>query len=190
MAEDLKPIDEKEFFDLLKDYKSEDFKRARRGLTITSFIVIIFFSFESPIENLKVFGIGLGNANNPTPLLILGIILIAYWSGLFCLYWKSDHELQKEKQNILNRQVYLYEEEYDQLDEQIETRKAEKQRIGEAQRRQTILKGLLDLHYEQKKRTKTAQQIGKVARFFEIGVPIILGIIAISMICILLAFPC
>jgi hypothetical protein len=189
MAEEFKEIDEKQFFDLLKDYKSDDFKRARRGLTITSFIVILIFVLELPIENLKFFGVGLKGDHGATPIYWIGLLLITYWASLFGLYWKSDYELQKEKQKILSNQLSFLEVELSATIKFIEDRKAKNHTGGALPERKKNIETIIDAHDKQKKRTESAQRVGTISRYAEISIPIGMGILAFSMLGILLFLP-
>jgi hypothetical protein len=189
MAEEFKEIDEEKFFDLIKDYKSDDFKRSRRGLTLTSFIVILIFSLDLPIEKIKFFSVGLDNKYGATPIFWIGLMLILYWGTLFALYLKSDHEMQKEKYSLFIRQVYIYEEEFEKANELAEQDKIKNRINTQNDLKKRKLKALLDKHTEQKDRTETAKQLGAISKYVEIGIPLGMGILAIGMLCILLFLP-
>ena len=168
-------IDEKDFFELLKDYKSQEFKRARRGLITTSFIVILIFLTNPQIEKLILFDVTLQNPH----LYWLGIILIIYWGITFILYLKTDKELQKEKETLLSKQIIHLEDlqnkiiEYNGYD-------TDKYRILQKNYPATLknIKRMLNKYDEVDKRTESAQNLKKITKHFEITLPIIMGTLA------------
>lgn len=96
--------DEKQFLDLLQDYKSEDTKKARRNLSTVGFIVIAAWLLGVRLADVRIFGADLSHTSELF-VFILGLVLVAYWSGMFYLSWTHDSEIQKERSIQLNKAV-------------------------------------------------------------------------------------
>ncbi len=89
-------IDEKEFLFLLQDYRSEDFKKARRNLIFASYIILIISILNKSLTEVRIFGLDLAETNHPKILLWLALALIGYWAGMVLIFLKRDGKAHSE----------------------------------------------------------------------------------------------
>lgn len=87
---------QKDFLDLLQKYKSDDTKKARRNLSFISFIILSSKILNVRLADIKFFGLDLSKSSEIL-LLGLGLLLLAYWTVVFCVAYWRDKEIQKER---------------------------------------------------------------------------------------------
>jgi hypothetical protein len=101
--------DEKQFLDLLQVYKSEDTKKARRNLSTLGFVVIAAWLLGVRLTDVKVFGANLSHTSESF-VVVLGLVLVVYWSAMFYLSLSYDSEIQKERSIQLNNAISAFTE--------------------------------------------------------------------------------
>ena len=94
-----------------------------------------------------------------------------------------------QKQKILSNQLSFLEVELSATIKFIEDRKAKNHTGGALPERKKNIETIIDAHDKQKKRTESAQRVGTISRYAEISIPIGMGILAFSMLGILLFLP-
>ena len=93
--------EEKEYLDLLKKYKSDEATKARRNLCVVAFVVIAAWLLNVKISNVKVLRIDLSMSSEMW-VLIIALVLLAYWAVMFYVHYRSDEEIQKEQTVLLD----------------------------------------------------------------------------------------
>jgi hypothetical protein len=94
----------KEFIDLLLEYRSDESKKARRNVTVISFVILTAWYLNLHLSNMTLLGMNISKASE-VPVLVVAFVLLVYWSSVFLLAWIQDSEIQKERSLILNEQV-------------------------------------------------------------------------------------
>ena len=162
--------EEKEFLDLLQEYKSEDTKKARRNLSTIAFIVIACWILGIRILDIKAFGIDLSHSAELYVLLI-GLVLLGYWLVMFVLLWRHDHEIQNERALLLQAKVSSLLARKLAAEETIERNK----KNGFVPDDYVEIKAQVEAYERQKARTETASKLGRIIRGLELFVPISLA---------------
>jgi len=168
--------DEKVFLELLQEYKSDDVRKARRNLSVVSFVVISVWVLGIKLTELKVFGIDLTKSSELN-VLLLGLVLTGYWVAMFSLAWRHDREIQKERSVQLIATV-------SQLNERmamIEKIKEKNERSGYVPSDYAEVKSALEAYERQKDRTTGATRLARVMGDMELYIPIALALLCASV---------
>ncbi|MFA4969815.1 MAG: hypothetical protein WC540_09295 [Sulfuritalea sp.] len=169
--------DEKQFLDLLQEYKSDDVRKARRNLSVISFVVISVWVLGIKLTELKVFGVDLTKSSELN-VLLLGLALTGYWLVMFSLAWRHDREIQKERSVQITAVVT-------HLNERLETiekiKDENKGRSGYVPDDYAEVKTALEIYERQKLRTATATTLGRVMGDMELYIPFALALLCASI---------
>lgn len=165
--------DEKPFLDLLQEYKSDDVRKARRNLSVISFVVISVWLLGIKLTELKVFGVDLTKSSELN-VLLLGLALTCYWFTMFSLAWRHDKEIQKERSVLLTATV-------SQLQDRLAAIEAIKKRnesgSGYVPDDYAEVKSALEVYERQKARTETATKLGRIMNNMELYIPLALALL-------------
>ncbi|MBI5750954.1 MAG: hypothetical protein HZA59_02250 [Hydrogenophilales bacterium] len=161
--------DEKQFLDLLQEYKSDETKKARRNLSTICFIIISAWILKIRFTEMRVFGVDISSSAE-LHVLLLALVLMAYWLIMFLLSWNHDKEIQKERSLHLIEQVKHFTERFRVIEE-----KRAKSNSDSKSHDYNEVKAAVDAYRAQEARTKRAAQYGNVVNKLELLVPIILS---------------
>lgn len=89
---------ERDFLELLKPYASEEQKKSRRNIDVSSFVVLSIYFLGKSLTEIQVLGFNLHGSNHFL-VLILASVLIAYWLIMYLVYFRRDSEIQKSKKH-------------------------------------------------------------------------------------------
>ncbi len=167
--------DEKQFLDLLQHYKAEDTKKARRNLSTLGFVVIAAWLLQIRLADLKVFGADLSHTSE-LYVLILCLVLIAYWFVMFFLSYTHDLEIQKERAVQLNKTVSA-------LRSKLETFEGPTGTSGVRPPEYALVKSAVDAYERQEARTAKAARYGGIIKAIELFIP---GVLTLSSVVILI----
>ncbi len=169
--------DQKQFLDLLLEYRSEESRKARRNVSLIAFVILAAALLEIRLTDINVLGLNL-HKSSPLLVLLLTYVLLVYWTAMFSLAWLQDQEIQKERALLLDQHVAS-----------LINRLAEMEKYG-ALNRQIVhpdfedVKGSVHAYRSQQERTKKATILGQTIHRLELVVP--LGLAAMSS--VVLAF--
>jgi hypothetical protein len=166
--------DEKIFLDLLHEHKSDDTKKARRNLSVISFVVTAVWILGIRLTDLKVLGVDL-TTSHELNVRLLALVLIGYWGVMFSLAWRHDSEIQKERSIALTTMVRSLEERMASI---LETKKAN---VHYQPSDYGDVKSALDTYMRQQERTISANRLGRIIRGLELYVPIGLALFAATI---------
>jgi len=163
--------DQKQFLDLLLEYKSDETRKARRNVSVVAFIVIAAALLNIRLTEVSVLGINL-SGTSPLPVLILATALLAYWTVMFLLTMSQDSEIQKERSLILEAHVKPILGRLESLEKQkVELGKNIYPDYSE-------VKAAAEAYRLQQQRTARAAKLGRVIRWLDAAVPFTLTIAA------------
>lgn len=166
------PYDENQFFDLLQIYKSEDTKKARRNLSTLGFVVIAAWLLGIKLTDVKIFGADLSHTSESW-VLILGFVLVVYWSAMFYFSWSYDSEMQKERSIQLERAVSARKSRLIYLEEQS---KSNPNMASHYAQEISEHKKALETYERQKTRTTKAVKYSGIIKAAELYIPIVLAL--------------
>jgi hypothetical protein len=163
--------DEKQFLALLEVHKSDETKKARRNASTIAFVVLAAWLLHIRLADVKVLGVDISKTSEIWVLLI-ALVLLGYWTGMFVLAWMHDKEIQKE------RTVFL--------DKELETIRARVKYGAESQGKvrgyvpmdYAEMSAALEVYEKQKARTMRAAFYGTSIKKLEIVVPLTLSVAA------------
>jgi hypothetical protein len=168
----------KQFLDLLIEYRSDEARRARRNVGVTTFAIILGCLLNLHLANMNLFGMNVSSASERT-VLVIAFILLIYWSIMFLFTSFQDSKIQEERLRILKdeapqllerlkmiekikndheQQWYIYERDYPDYNE---------------------VKTSVEAYQLQQNRTKQASTAVKWMRRIEFCVPLVLTILAV-----------
>ena len=169
--------EEKDFLDLLQEYKSEDTKKARRNLSAIAFVIIAIHLLGIRISDIKVFGVDVSKSSNFT-VSVIALALLLYWLLMFILSWNQDREIQRERTIILGAQIKQFTGRFEQLEQ-------ERQDFPATPRGQrsnwyqpldySEVKAATQVYQAQQARTKRAALYGKILSKLELYIPLVLA---------------
>lgn len=172
---------EKEYLELLKPFASEEQKKSRRNVLVSSFTVICIYLLGKSLTELNVFGLHLGGSNDHA-VLVLAVLLITYWLTTYLAYSKRDDEIQKEQQHLLLTHVKKLEERIVALNKSIEDNKSNEGLRNHYQQELNNEKNNLSVYEKQTTRTATAHSFSFALKKVEYWLPVITSIVAIFFI--------
>jgi hypothetical protein len=161
--------DDKQFLDLLQEYKSDETRKARRNVSVIAFVVISAALVNIQLTEVSVLGVNL-RGTSPLSVLILATVLLVYWTTMFLLAWSQDNEIQKERSLSLDAYVKPILEQFELYEKQ----KAELENRFDYKE----LKATVEAYRRQQQRTARATKLGRVIRAFEVVVPLALASVA------------
>lgn len=177
MAE-LPPTYEKDYLDLLYDYHSDETKKTRRNLIVTSFLVIAVRFIGIPLSDIKLFGVDLTHGDIRAISLIF-ILLLAYWFVMFIVYSLYDHRLQSERRELLSKHVRSLYGELDMNKKILEDKNTGPYKRQAAVDRNAVLEHQIGIYMLQQERTKGVNGLGALIMFVEVFLPI--GLVAAAI---------
>lgn len=172
---------EKDYLDLLKPFVSEEQKKSRRNVLVTSFTVISIYLLGKSLAELNVFGLHLGDSNDYA-ILVLAALLITYWLAMYLAYLKRDDEIQKEQQHLLLNHVERIKERIVVLNKNIEENKSNDGLRNHYQRELDNEKSNSSIYEKQIARTANAGKFNFALKKVEYWSPVITGITALLII--------
>jgi len=161
--------DEKQFLDLLQEYKSDETRKARRNLSTISFVIVAAWLLGIRLVDIRVLGLDISQTAELPVLLLAGALLI-YWTVMFLLTWKHDKEIQRERAMLLSAQVKRFTERLRVIEQ-----KRVKSGVEWTPTDYPDVKAALDAYKAQQERTGKAAQFGAVIKQLELYVPLLLG---------------
>jgi hypothetical protein len=168
--------DEKQFLDLLQVYKSEDTKKARRNLSTLGFVVIAAWLLGVRLTDVKVFGADLSHTSESF-VLVLGLVLVVYWSAMFYLSLSYDSEIQKERSIQLNNAISAFTERLANHQKYIEEEKKNNPTNSVyVPPDYSAVKSAVEAYERQKTRTAKAAKYGGIIKAAELYVPVVLAL--------------
>lgn len=173
---------EKDYLELLKPYISEEQKKARRNVLVSSFTVIAIYQLGKSLTELNVFGLHLGDSNDYA-VLILATLLITYWLAMYLAYSKRDDEIQKEQLHLLLKHVETIETRIAQLNKKIEKCKTTEGIYAHYRTELDNEKNSFSIYEKQLSRTEKAGHLNFALKKVEYWLPFITGITALFFIC-------
>ena len=173
---------EKEYLELLKPFISEEQKKSRRNVLVSSFTVMCIYLLGKSLSELNVFGLHLGGSNDYA-VLFLAALLITYWLAMYLAYSKRDDEIQKEQQHLLLTHVERIKERIVTLNKNIEENKNSDVMRNHYQRELNNEKDNFNIYERQISRTAKADSFNFALKKVEYWLPIITGFAALFFIC-------
>ena len=162
---------EKNYFDLLTPVETEGAVKNRRNLLVASFSITILYVIGKSLSEIKLLGIELKGADGKV-LLICAIILILFWSFMFCTHALKDFQVNKERKHLLIKHADDLKEKlnyarnkFSNLDKDHPNFK----QISEFERE-------YDIFLSQKERTKKARMFSIASYIIEYSLPLAFGI--------------
>jgi hypothetical protein len=166
-----KAYDEKQFLELLQEYKSDETKKARRNVSAIAFVVVVAAILQVRLTDVRVMGVDM-SASAELPVLLITSGLIAYWTLMFVLTWRHDREIQAERALALNAEVKRL----------VQRKEDVEKRVKETPHRTTAdypdyneVTAALEAYERQRARTARAAQYGATIKFLEYYVPLALS---------------
>lgn len=173
---------EKDYLNLLKPFVSEEQKKSRRNVLVTSFTVMSIYLLGKSLTELNVLGLHLGDSNDYA-ILVLATLLITYWLAMYLAYSKRDDEIQKEQQHLLLKHVEGIKDRIVVLNKNIEEDKSNDGLRNHYQRALDDEKNNFNIYENQITRTANAGKLNFTLKKVEYWLPIITGITALFIIC-------
>ncbi|MDO8988340.1 MAG: hypothetical protein Q7U91_01770 [Sideroxyarcus sp.] len=173
---------EKDYLELLKPFISEEQKKSRRNVLVSSFTVITIYLLEKSLTELNVFGVHLGGSNDYA-VLILATLLITYWLAMYLAYSKRDDEIQQEQLHLLLKHVETIKARIAQLNKNIEECKTTEGIYSHYRTELDNEKNWLSIYEKQLSRTAKAGNLNFALKKVEYWLPFITGITALFVIC-------
>lgn len=177
--------DKKAFVDLLLlPYQSDETKKARRNLSVTSAAVIAL-----KIVNVDISGGLLSflrmseerQAAGQDAVLWLAVVLIVYWMVMFYFHRKHDAEIQRERAVLIDDAVQRARDEIQQSIDQIQVNsEAQPLTIPELPHIQNA-KQIVKAYDAQKARTERAARYGILLEDIQSCVPHVLALVALAL---------
>jgi Ca2+/Na+ antiporter len=175
--------DPRQFLDLLLiEYKSEESRKARRNVSVVSFVVIVLWAAQVPIQKMNVLGVPLAGSSEVI-LRLVAVCLLVYWILVLIVSWRHDAEIQKERANIIESQMTSFQKRFEKYDEQ---RKATDGRTYNPE--YGPVKAVVEAYTKQRERTRRAAFLVSTLRNLELYIPLALGAGALTvLVCPLVA---
>lgn len=173
---------EKDFLELLKPFVSEEQKKSRRNVLVSSFTVMSIYLLGKSLTELNVFGLHLGGGNKYA-VLILAALLLIYWLVMYLAYSKRDDEIQKEQQYLLLKHVDGIKERIVVLNKNIEEASSNDGLRSHYQHELNGEKNNFNIYEKQISRTAKADSFNFALKKIEYWLPITTGIAALFFIC-------
>lgn len=174
---------ERDFLELLKPYASEEQKKSRRNIDVSSFIVLSIYFFGKSLTEVQVLGFNLHGSNHFL-VLILASVLITYWLIMYLVYFRRDSEIQKEQEVLLLRHVQQVKERMNETQNQLNNivgadtggmRSHWSSELNNARNQYSI-------YERQQERTKKAGILNMAIHKVEFWLPVILAVTALAFI--------
>lgn len=172
---------ERDYLDLLKPYTSEEHIKTRRNVVVTSFVVLSIYFLGRSLTDISVFGVNLKGSNDLL-VLVLAIVLIAYWLIMYLAYFRRDFEIQEEQKRLLLREVERVRNRINECQTHIDN-------LGDAGHMRThwttelaSAKTAYSIYENQLSRTKNAGMLNVALKKVEFWLPVIVSVGALLFI--------
>ena len=172
---------EKDYLELLKPYVSEEQKKSRRNVLVSSFTVTSVFTLGKSLTDLSLFGINLNGSSNYS-VLIIAEALILYWLAMYFAYSFRDEEIQKEQKHLLLNHVGKVKERMNALAANMEASITNTSLHSHWLGEYNSVKGNYDIYENQLSRTSKVGNLNNVLKRVEYWLPVIAGLAAILII--------
>jgi len=139
----------------------------------TSFIVLCIHFLGRSLTDLSVFGLNLGGSNQYAVLLI-AIVLIIYWLGMYLAYSVRDFGIQNEQFHLIEKYIADIKERISTVEQYLN----DKSVYGGYRVEFDNLTNLLAVHDKQQTRTASVRGLNGILHKVEYWTPIIVGIAA------------
>ena len=170
---------ERDYLELLKPYVSEEHKKSRRNVVVTSFVILSIYLLGISLTEIRIFGIDL-NGSNKFTVLALALLLIIYWLAIYLAYARRDLEIQKEQERLLLSSVEKVKERMDQAQVKMDEHKNSR---GGASSHWSSEFGSAKSNYiiyeNQINRTKKAGKLNSLLAKVEYWLPVVLAVVSI-----------
>lgn len=166
---------EKGNLELLYDYHSEETKKHRRNLVVTSFIVISICYLELSLGDLTIFGLELSQGDS-FKISLITFILINYWGLMFYLYYRQDWEIHSER-----KRAYFSHLEYLVKRKQAYDNEEEGLPVSATEWHQELndITSTLNIYEKQNKRMSSTRRLIGLTKIFEALTPLAIYLIAL-----------
>lgn len=183
MAAELPKDFEKEYMSLITDFSSDDTKKLRRNIIVSSFIILSVNYLGLSLNDVKAFGLDLSNAHD-NKVYIIALIMMVFWFILFFINHVKDHEAFKEKHHNLNMPVYKIKEQLIIWEEKGEEDDKKGLRAALANPAYKDTLNQYKIYQNQLERIERASKLQNVINFVNLVLPALLGIVTIIILII------
>lgn len=178
MAKELPPTHEKDYLELLYDYHSDETKKTRRNLIVVSFLIVALHLVGLTLKDIRPLWANLDKADT-TVLMVLALVLLAYWLVLFVLYSVQDYQLHKERRVLLHKHVTALEAAINKYQRKMnDATQADKAPSGRLTELLNETQAAYTIYTAQVERTRWASRLRFVTKVVEYGLPCVLALIA------------
>ena len=167
---------EKNFWDLLIPVVTEGTAKNRRNLIVISFIIISIYVLDKSLTDLRVFGLSIEGSNKGY-VLVLAILLIAFWTFMFIGNYLKDLDINLERKHILNKNIESLKtskERFEKKYSDVADDHPNKRTMKEIQREYSIYTAQLE-------RTKRGRILTAILSGIEAVLPLLLSAVAICL---------
>lgn len=167
--------DEKEFLALLQQYSSEDCRRARRNVSVISFLIVAAHILGVRLTDIRALGADITRADEGIASMIC-LAVIVYWSSMFAVTWLHDREIEKERRIQGEKAASALKARYEHLAKQNETPNR-----GHVHPEWRAVRDAYKAYQRQIERTQTAARYKRAIHFAEFWVPASLAAVAVFL---------
>lgn len=183
MTAELPKYFEKEYMSLITDFSSDDTKKLRRNLIVSSFIIISVNYLGLSLNDVKAFGLDLSSTHE-NKVYIVALIMMVFWFILFIINHVKDHETFKEKNHNLNKPVSKIKEQLKAWEEKGEEDEKKGLRAALANPAYKDALNQYKTYQNQLERIERASKLQNVINLVNLVLPVLLGIITIIILII------
>ena len=160
---------EKDYLDLMQPIVSEGTIKNRRNLLVYSFSICTVYILDKSLLEFKLFGVHLVDSN-PSILLYIALSVVLFWSLMFIMHSIKDKGLNKEREIILVKHVFLLRERMNGLGGKIKNDHIEPE-LSELKMQHSIYEG-------QRIRLHKVGILNQIISFIESTLPLGMAVIA------------
>lgn len=173
---------EKEYLDLLYDYQSDETKKTRRNLTVSSFVVVALHLIGKKLSDARFFWTHLEDSDQRWLLGIAAAVLI-YWVAMGVLYVLRDKQLHNERKRLLDAHVKDLKGTIERWTKKIAERSKEPIEVPDHMKTQLRNATTEYAPYlNQLERTAWARRFNQATKVAEFGLPLVLAAWALTYI--------
>jgi hypothetical protein len=183
MAAELPKDFEIEYMSLIADFSSDDTKKLRRNLVVSSFIILSVNFLDLSLNDVKAFGLDLSSTHD-NKVYIIALIMMVFWFILFFINHVKDHEAFKEKNHNLNMPVYKIEEHLKIWKDKCEEDEKKGQRAAHANQVYQDTLNQYKIYQKQLARLERASKLQNVINLVNLALPALFGIVTIIILII------
>lgn len=161
--------DEKQFLDLLQEYKSDETKKARRNVTFIACVIIAAAVLQIPVNDVQLFGMKVPR-HRETEFVLIATALLLYWLVMFLIAWTHDKEIQRERERFLKVEIDRIKARFAYGEGKIKSTGGQRVPDDYAE-----VKAALQAYDAQRERTRRAWWLGILTNNLELWVPLVLA---------------